>query len=61
MAEKWIAGAIKRPGSFTRQATAAGMTTKGFQRKVLAKGSQASGTTKKRAVLMRTLAGFRKK
>lgn len=30
--KKWIAGAIKRPGAFTRKAKAAGMTVQAFAR-----------------------------
>lgn len=29
---KWIAGAIKRPGAFTRKAKAAGMTVQAYAR-----------------------------
>lgn len=31
--KRWIAGAIKRPGAFTRKAKAAGMTVQAFARK----------------------------
>ena len=55
MAEKWIQGAIKHPGSFTRQAKSAGMGVQQFASKVLAPGSKASATTKRRANLARTL------
>jgi len=30
--KKWIAGAIKRPGAFTRKAKAAGMTVQAYAR-----------------------------
>ena len=57
MAKKrnWIAGAIKHPGSFTRQAKGAGMSIAAFASKTLAAGSKASATTKRRARLYRTL------
>jgi hypothetical protein len=61
VAKKWIAGAIKSPGSFTRQAKAAGMSVAGFARRVLKKGSKASRRTKRRASLARTLKGFARK
>jgi hypothetical protein len=56
----WISGAIKHPGAFTAQAKKAGMGTSAFASKVLAPGSKASTTTKRRANLARTLKGFRK-
>ena len=52
---RWISKAIRRPGSFTRQAKKAGKSTAGFASQVLKKGSKASTTTKRRAVLARTL------
>ena len=55
MAKKWIAKAIGHPGSFTRQAKAAGMTVAGFAEKTLAAGSHASARTKRRARLAKTL------
>ena len=51
----WIQGAIKHPGSFTKQAKEAGMGVQQYARKVLKKGSKASATTKRRAALARTL------
>jgi hypothetical protein len=51
----WIAGAIKRPGTFTKKAKAAGMSVGAFASKVLKKGSQASARTKKQANLAKTL------
>ena len=56
----WIKGAIKKPGSFTKQAQAAGMSVTGFRNKVLANKSAYSSTTVKRANLAKTLAGMRK-
>jgi hypothetical protein len=56
MAKKnWIAGAIKHPGAFTRQAKAAGKSVAGYAAQVLKPGSRASATTKRRANLARTL------
>ena len=56
--EKWIKGAIEHPGAFSAQAKAAGMTTREFIRKVLAKGSRYTARTKRRANLARTLMGL---
>jgi hypothetical protein len=55
MAADWIKGAIKNPGAFSRQAERAGMSTISYARKVLAPGSTASETTKRRARLALTL------
>jgi len=57
----WIKGAIKHPGSFGRQAKAAGESTSAFESSVLAKGGHASGRTKKRARLSRTLRMLRER
>lgn len=57
---KWIQKAIKHPGSFTKQAQAAGMSVAGFRNKVLANKSAYSSTTVKRANLAKTLAKMRK-
>lgn len=54
----WIKSAIKRPGSFTKQAKAAGMGVQDFADKVTTPGSKASATTKKRANLAQTLSGL---
>lgn len=48
---KWIAGAIKRPGAFTRKAKAAGMTVQAYARKM----RHAAGRTGKQARLALTL------
>lgn len=56
MAEHFIQGAIKNPGSFSKAAKAAGMTTSAYAAHVLKKGSTADATTKKRARLAQTLA-----
>lgn len=56
MAErKWIAGAIKHPGAFTRKAKAAGMSVSGYASKVLKAGSKVSTQTKRQARLAQTL------
>jgi hypothetical protein len=57
---KWIQSAIKKPGSFTKQAKAAGMSVPAFRDKVLANKEEYSGTTVKRANLAKTLSGMRK-
>jgi len=49
--KKWIAGAIKRPGAFTRKAKAAGMTVQAYARKM----RSASGRLGKQARLALTL------
>ena len=48
---KWIAGAIKRPGAFTRKAKAAGMGVQAYARKM----RKAAGRTGKQARLALTL------
>jgi hypothetical protein len=55
MAEKFIQKAIKHPGAFREQAERAGMDTASYARKVLAPGSRAPETTKRRARLALTL------
>jgi len=59
MAKKWIAGAIKRPGAFTKKAKAAGKSVSAYATQVLKKGSKASTRTKRQAVLARTLKKLR--
>jgi len=49
--KKWIAGAIKRPGAFTRKAKAAGMTVQAYARKM----RKAPGRVGKQARLALTL------
>lgn len=61
MAEKWIQRAIKRPGAFRKKAQAAGMSTQEYAQKVLKKGSKADATTKRQAVLAKTLAKLRRR
>jgi len=57
--EKWIAGAISRPGAFKKKAQAAGKSTGAFARSVLKEGSKASTRTKKQAALAQTLSKLR--
>lgn len=57
---KWIQSAIKKPGSFTKQAKAAGMSVPAFREKVLANKEDYSGTTVKRANLAKTLSKMKK-
>ena len=59
--KNWIAGAIKKPGAFTKKAKAAGMSAGAYADKVTAKGSKADTTTKRQANLAETLASFHKK
>jgi len=56
------AGIRKRgtKGAFKAQAVDAGKSTAAYARQVLKKGSKASTTTKRRAVLAQTFAKFRK-
>ena len=56
MAGKWIAGAIKKPGSFTKQAQAAGKSVSAFAQEK----KSAGGVTGKRARLALTLKSFNK-
>lgn len=51
---KWIAGAVKRPGEFTRKAKSAGKSVSAYINKVLKKGSKASTRTKRQAALAKT-------
>jgi hypothetical protein len=57
---KWIQKAIKNPGSFTKQAQSAGMSTAGFKNKVLGNKEDYSTTTVRRANLANTLSKMRK-
>jgi hypothetical protein len=61
MADKWIQGAIKRPGAFTAKAKAAGKSVSEYETQVLKKGSKATTLTRRQAALAKTLASFRKK
>jgi len=57
--DKWIQGAIKRPGAFSAKAKAAGKSTAAFARSALKEGSHASTRTKRQAALAQTLAKIR--
>lgn len=61
MKKKWIQSVNMDKGAFTKKAKRAGMTVPQYEREVLKRGSKASATTKKQAVLSRTLRGLRKK
>ena len=52
---RWIAGAVKRPGAFTKKAKKAGKSVAGYASSVLKKGSKASTRTKRQAALAKTL------
>lgn len=58
--KRWIQDAIKKPGAFTKQAKAAGMSPLQFAGQVLSGDARANGATKKRAVLAKTLSKMRK-
>ena len=53
--EKWIKGAIKHPGAFTKKAKAHGMSTSAFASKVLANKDDYPAKTEKQAQLAKTL------
>jgi hypothetical protein len=53
--EKWIKGAIKHPGAFTKKAKSHGMTPSSFASKVLANKEKYPAKTEKQAVLAKTL------
>lgn len=59
--KKWIQSAIKRPGSFSRKAKAAGSSVSAYARNVTKKGSRASTRTKRQANLALTLSKMRRK
>lgn len=52
---KWIKGAIKHPGAFTKKAKAHGMSTSAFAKKVLANKDDYPAKTEKQASLAKTL------
>ena len=60
--KNWIKDAInpKHIGAFTAKAKEAGKTTAAYTKSVLKPGSQASSTTKKQAVLAKTLGKLKK-
>jgi len=53
--EKWIQGAIKHPGAFTKKAKAHGMSTSAFASKVLGNKEDYPAKTEKQAQLAKTL------
>lgn len=59
--KKWIQEAIKKPGSFTRQAKQAGKSVSAFANEVTANPSRFSPTTVRRARLAKTLKKLSKK
>ena len=59
-AKKWIQAANLKKGAFTKKAKSAKMPVQTYATKVLKKGSKASPTTKKQAVLAKTFAKMRK-
>src|SRR5262249_8638431 len=59
MADKWIQGAIKRPGAFTAKAKAAGKSPTAYASQVLKPSSSASTRTKRQAALAQTLKKLR--
>jgi hypothetical protein len=59
--EKWIQGAIKRPGALTEKAEKAGMTVKEYTAKVKANPEKYDERTRRQANLARTLSKLRKK
>jgi len=59
--EKWIKGAIKHPGAFTKKAKSHGMKPSSFAKKVLANKEDYPASTEKQANLAKTLGKFRKK
>jgi len=54
MAKKWIQKAKLKKGAFTKKANAAGMGVQAYANKVLKKGSKATATTKRQALLAKT-------
>lgn len=59
--KKWIKGAIKRPGAFTRKAKRAGMSVSAFGARVRANPKRYSPRTVKQANLAKTLKKLGKK
>ena len=56
---KWIQGAIKRPGAFTKKAKAAKMSTAALGKKVRGNPKDYSSRTVKQANLAKTLSKLR--
>lgn len=61
MARNWIAGAIKRPGAFTRKARAAGMGVQEYANAVQSGRVKVSTRTKRQAALAKTLKKMHRK
>lgn len=59
--KKWIQGAIKRPGAFTKKAEKAGMSVKEYASKVSANPDEYDTRTIRQANLAKTLTKLRKK
>lgn len=59
--KKWIQGAIKRPGAFTKKAKAAKEGVQAYAKKVSANPGKYSERTVKQANLAKTLSKMRKK
>jgi len=58
--DKWIQKAVGKPGSFTAQAKARGMTPAKLQAAVLSNPERYNKTTRKRANLRKTLVAMHK-
>jgi len=59
--KKWIQGAIKREGAFSKKAKKAGMSVSAYANHVLKSGSKASARTRRQANLYKTLRKLSKK
>lgn len=59
--KKWIQGAIKHPGAFTKKAEAAGKTVKEYAADVSANPDKYDEKTVRQANLAKTLSKLRKK
>jgi hypothetical protein len=58
--KKWIQGAIKHPGAFTKKAEEHGMSVSAFAAKVTANPGEYDKTTVRQANLAKTLKKLRK-
>ena len=58
--DKWIQGAVKRPGAFTKKAKAAGMSVQQFAKHVDANKDDYSTRTERQANLAQTFASMKK-
>lgn len=59
--EKWIQGAVKHPGAFSKKAEEAGMSTAEYAAKVSSNPDEYDERTVKQANLAKTLTKLRKK